>query len=80
MTDNINKEENGESQLKGEFSVKIVDDLGFYYKLGLTTDFTGKLFNEMYGWLGFTQLDKFNDVVLYTILMLLSLLVKLSTE
>jgi type I restriction-modification system DNA methylase subunit len=29
----------------------------------LTTDFTGKLFNEMYSWLGFTQ-DKLNDVVL----------------
>ena len=34
-----------------------------YYKIGLTTDFTGKLFNEMYNWLGFTQ-DKLNDVVL----------------
>lgn len=42
---------------------KIVDDLGIYYKIGLTTDFTGKLFNEMYSWLGFTQ-DKLNDVVL----------------
>mgnify|MGYP000123062660 FL=1 len=61
-TDNINKVENGESQLKRVF-VKIVDDLGIYYKIGLTTDFTGKLFNEMYGWLGFTQ-DKLNDVVL----------------
>lgn len=62
LTDNINKVENGESQLKRVF-VKIVDDLGIYYKIGLTTDFTGKLFNEMYGWLGFTQ-DKLNDVVL----------------
>lgn len=61
-TDNINKVENGESQLKRVFS-KIVDDLGIYYKIGLTTDFTGKLFNEMYSWLGFTQ-DKLNDVVL----------------
>ncbi len=61
-TDNINKPENGESQLKRVF-VKIVDDLGIYYKTGLTTDFTGKLFNEMYSWLGFTQ-DKLNDVVL----------------
>ena len=33
-----------------------------YYKIGLTTDFTGKLFNEMYSWLGFSQ-DKLNDVV-----------------
>ncbi|MDR2205603.1 MAG: SAM-dependent methyltransferase [Flavobacteriaceae bacterium] len=61
-TENINKVENGESQLKRVFT-KIVDDLGIYYKIGLTTDFTGKLFNEMYGWLGFTQ-DKLNDVVL----------------
>ena len=53
---------NGESQLKRIFS-NIVDDLGIYYKIGLTTDFTGKLFNEMYSWLGFTQ-DKLNDVVL----------------
>lgn len=61
-TDNINKPVNGESQLKRVFS-KIVDDLGIYYKIGLTTDFTGQLFNEMYSWLGFTQ-DKLNDVVL----------------
>ena len=61
-TDNINKVENGESQLKHVFT-KIVDDLGIYYKIGLTTDFTGKLFNEMYSWLGFSQ-DKLNDVVL----------------
>ncbi|HHU02723.1 MAG TPA: SAM-dependent DNA methyltransferase [Christensenellaceae bacterium] len=62
LSDNINKPVNGESQLKRVF-VKIVDDLGIYYKIGLTTDFTGKLFNEMYSWLGFTQ-DKLNDVVL----------------
>lgn len=61
-TDNINKVENGESPLKRVFA-KIVDDLGIYYKIGLTTDFTGKLFNEMYSWLGFSQ-DKLNDVVL----------------
>ncbi|HUN00759.1 MAG: restriction endonuclease subunit M [Halothiobacillus sp. 20-53-49] len=59
---NINKVTNGETQLKRVFC-NIVDDLGIYYKIGLTTDFTGKLFNEMYGWLGFTQ-DKLNDVVL----------------
>jgi N-6 DNA Methylase len=59
---NINKVEDGESQLKRVFS-KIVDDIGIYYKIGLTTDFTGKLFNEMYGWFGFTE-DKLNDVVL----------------
>jgi Type I restriction-modification system methyltransferase subunit len=59
---NINRIENGETQLKRIFS-KIVDDLGIYYKIGLTTDFTGKLFNEMYNWFGFTQ-DALNDVVL----------------
>lgn len=74
-TDNINKVVNGESQLKRVFT-KIVDDLGIYYKIGLTTDFTGKLFNEMYGWLGFSQ-DKLNDVVL-TPSYVASLLVKLA--
>lgn len=61
-TENINKPLNGESQLKRVFT-RIVDDLGIYYKIGLTTDFTGKLFNEMYSWLGFAK-DKLNDVVL----------------
>lgn len=61
-TENINKVENGESQLKRVFT-RIIDDLGIYYKIGLSTDFTGKLFNEMYNWLGFSQ-DKLNDVVL----------------
>lgn len=74
-TENINKVKNGESQLKRIFS-KIVDDLGIYYKIGLTTDFTGKLFNEMYGWLGFSE-DKLNDVVL-TPSQVTSLLVKLA--
>jgi len=62
LVDSINKVRDGESQLKRVFS-KIVDDLGIYYKIGLTTDFTGKLFNEMYTWMGFSQ-DKLNDVVL----------------
>ena len=76
LPDNINKiDEKGESQLKRVFT-KIVDDLGIYYKIGLTTDFTGKLFNEMYGWLGFSQ-DKLNDVVL-TPAYVSSLLVKLA--
>lgn len=74
-TANVNKVENGESQLKRVFT-KIVDDLGIYYKIGLTTDFTGKLFNEMYGWLGFSQ-DKLNDVVL-TPSYVANLLVKLA--
>jgi len=75
LTENINKVKNGESQLKRVF-VKIVDDLGIYYKIGLTTDFTGKLFNEMYGWLGFSQ-DKLNDVVL-TPVYVATLLVRLA--
>ena len=75
LTENINKVENGDSQLKRVFT-KIVDDLGIYYKIGLTTDFTGKLFNEMYGWLGFSQ-DKLNDVVL-TPSYIATLLVKLA--
>lgn len=74
-TDNINKPENGESQLKRVF-IKIIDSLGIYYKIGLSTDFTGKLFNEMYSWLGFTQ-DKLNDVVL-TPSYVATLLVKLA--
>lgn len=75
LTENINRVHDGESQLKRVFA-KIVDDLGIYYKIGLTTDFTGKLFNEMYGWLGFSQ-DKLNDVVL-TPAYVASLLVKLA--
>lgn len=74
-TDNINKPVSGESQLKRVFT-KIVDDLGIYYKIGLNTDFTGKLFNEMYSWLGFSQ-DKLNDVVL-TPSYVANLLVKLA--
>lgn len=62
LSENLNKVINGETQLKRVFS-KIVDDLGIYYKTDLSTDFTGKLFNEMYSWLGFSQ-DKLNDVVL----------------
>lgn len=61
-TDNINRAIDGESQLRRVF-YKIYDDIGIYYKIGLTTDFTGMLFNEMYSWLGFTQ-DKLNDVVI----------------
>ncbi|QLB20599.1 restriction endonuclease subunit M [Vespertiliibacter pulmonis] len=75
LMENINKPKNGESQLKRIFT-KIVDDLGIYYKIGLTTDFTGKLFNEMYSWLGFSQ-DKLNDVVL-TPSYVATLLVKLA--
>ena len=45
LIDNLNKPVRGESKLKRVFT-KIVDDLGIYYKIGLTTDFTGKLFVE----------------------------------
>jgi len=77
LDENINKidEEKGESQLKRIF-IKIIDEIGLYYKIGLTTDFTGKLFNEMYNWLGFSQ-DKLNDVVL-TPTYISTLLVKLA--
>ena len=75
LQERINKPENGESQLRRIFS-KIIDDLGIYYKIGLTTDFTGRLFNEMYSWLGFSQ-DNVNDVVL-TPSYVATLLVKLA--
>jgi len=77
LDENINRidEAKGESQLKRVF-IKIIDQIGLYYKIGLTTDFTGKLFNEMYNWLGFSQ-DKLNDVVL-TPTYISTLLVKLS--
>lgn len=71
----LNKVVDGETLLKKLFC-KIVDDLGFYYKIGLTTDFTGMLFNEMYSWLGYTQ-DPLNDVVL-TPTYVAQLLVKLA--
>ncbi len=75
LDENINKIENGDSQLKRVF-IKTIDQIGLYYKIGLTTDFTGKLFNEMYNWLGFSQ-DKLNDVVL-TPTYVSTLLVKLA--
>lgn len=73
--EHLNKVENGETQIKRVFT-KIIDDIGIYYKIDLTTDFTGKLFNEMYSWLGFSQ-DKLNDVVL-TPSYVANLLVKLA--
>lgn len=75
LDERINQPENGMSQLRRIFN-KVIDDLGIYYKIGLTTDFTGRLFNEMYSWLGFTQ-DKLNDVVL-TPSYVATLLVKLA--
>jgi hypothetical protein len=75
LTENINKVENGETQVKRVFT-KIIDDLGIYYKIGLTTDFTGKLFNQMYSWIPFPD-DNQNDVVL-TPSYVATLLVKLA--
>jgi len=64
LSSNINKvkEGEGETQLKRVFC-KVIDDLGLYYKVGLSTDFTGALFNEMYRWLGYSQ-DSERDIVL----------------
>ncbi|RIY31206.1 hypothetical protein CKF54_07205 [Psittacicella hinzii] len=73
--DNLNKVSNNETQIKRIFS-KVVDELGIHYRMGISTDFTGKLFNEMYSWLGFSQ-DKLNDVVL-TPSYVATLLVKLA--
>ena len=77
MNENINKIVNGETQLKQVFS-KIVDDLGIYYKIGLTTDFTGKLFNEMYNWLGFANNKNAANNVVLTPPYVAKLLVKLA--
>lgn len=62
LKESLNEVVNGESQLKRIFT-KIFDDIGIYYKINLTTDFTGLLFNEMYKWLWYSE-DKNNDVVL----------------
>ena len=58
----LNRPKNGITPLK-EMFIEIVDDLGKYYKVGLDTDFTGKLFNTMFRWLNFVGDDQ-NDVVL----------------
>ncbi|MDW2835211.1 N-6 DNA methylase [Mesomycoplasma ovipneumoniae] len=58
----LNAPENGESRIKRIFG-KVVDDIGYFFKNGLEIDFAGKLFNEMYSWLGYSE-DKDNDVVL----------------
>lgn len=62
MDDNLSKPTNGQSLLK-EIFIEIVEDLGYFYKIGLDTDFTGKLFNIMFRWLSFAGDDQ-NDVVL----------------
>lgn len=58
----LSKPRNGVSLLK-EIFTEVVDDLGYFYKIGLDTDFTGKLFNTMFSWLSFAGDDQ-NDVVL----------------
>ena len=58
----LNTVEHGQSMVKRVFS-NVVSALGLYCKIGLMTDFTGKIFNEMYNWLRFSQ-DEANDVVL----------------
>ncbi|WP_232510541.1 N-6 DNA methylase [Mesomycoplasma dispar] len=60
--DALNFPENGESRIRKIF-VKVIDNIGYFFKNGLEIDFAGKLFNEMYSWLGFSE-DKKNDVVL----------------
>lgn len=75
LSANINKVENWETQLKRIFT-NIIDDLWLYYNIWLTTDFTGKLFNEIYKWIPLPD-DKKNDVVL-TPSYISTLLVKLA--
>lgn len=60
--ENLSKPRNGVSLLK-EIFTEVVDNLGYFYKIGLDTDFTGKLFNTMFSWLSFAGDDQ-NDVVL----------------
>ncbi len=60
--EDLSKAKNGSSPLK-EIFIEIVDSLGYFYKIGLDTDFTGKLFNTMFKWLSFAGDDQ-NDVVL----------------
>lgn len=60
--DQLSKPNNGISLLK-EIFTEIVNDLGGFYKVGVDSDFTGKLFNIMFRWLSFAGDDQ-NDVVL----------------
>lgn len=62
LDENLSKPKNGQSLLK-EIFAEVVEDLGYFYKVGLDTDFTGKLFNIMFRWLSFAGDDQ-NDVVL----------------
>lgn len=58
----LSEPQNGCSILKEIFQ-EVITDLGHFYKVGLDTDFTGKLFNVMFRWMNFAK-DKENDVVL----------------
>ncbi len=60
--ENLSKTRKGTSLIK-EIFIEVVDKLGYFYKIGLDTDFTGKLFNTMFTWLSFAGDDQ-NDVVL----------------
>lgn len=61
--ENLSKpKKSGDSPIKEIYS-EVVEDLGYFYKIGLDTDFTGKLYNTMFSWLSFAGDDK-NDVVL----------------
>jgi len=62
LEESLNIMKNGTTPLREIFS-EIMNYLGNFYKIGLDTDFTGNLFNVMYGWLNFNDDDK-NDVVL----------------
>lgn len=58
----LSKPREGVSLIK-EIFTEVIDKLGYFYKIGLDTDFTGKLFNTMFTWINFTGDDQ-NDVVL----------------
>lgn len=62
LQDDYSRPINGTSLIKNAF-IEVVEDLGYFYKVGLDTDFTGKLFNTMFRWLAFAGDDQ-NDVVL----------------
>lgn len=62
LDDDLSKPIKGVSLIKDIFN-EVVEDLGYFYKVGLDTDFTGKLFNIMFRWLSFAGDDQ-NDVVL----------------
>lgn len=60
--ENFYTPENGQSLIK-EIFIEVIEDLSEFYKTGVNTDFTGKLFNVMFKWMSFVGDDQ-NDVVL----------------